>query len=411
MKKNEMFGWIAYAAMLALVLGIGFGVIQPMIQGANDADQIMNPILLLVLAVIASLILNAFLIEAGHLLGAAIGKYGVHSVNVLFFNFQKKEGKGVSFSFRSYDGLTGETVLYPKDVEKSKPQAVVYMPLVLFFVEVLALVVWIVLCEVGRNSGNTGLVWWEIFAIAALTVGGMLYLYDIFPAPLDSKNDGYLLTVLTNETNRVAYNRLLLGNYQMLVGEKAEEMDVYDNVTDFTYGVNDIILYRRLAEGKLVDAAEIAEKAVRSQETLSGRLVHEASCQRVSLLLLAGEQEKASLAYKEMSIEDKKHASLLGSAPAVRAHLLISGLIDGSYQETVRALDESDRAIRKSPEGKRALEENLIVDGLKMIHEAHPDWDLSAYNLGDEETPAAGQAEVPAKEGEKPSGEGEGPKE
>ena len=417
MKKNEMFGWIAYAAMLALVLGIGFGVIQPMIQGANDADQIMNPILLLVLAVIASLILNAFLIEAGHLLGAAIGKYGVHSVNVLFFNFQKKkEGKGVSFSFHSYDGLTGETILYPKDVEKSKPQAVVYMPLVLFFVEVVALVVWIVLCEVGRNSGNTGLVWWEIFAIAALTVGGMLYLYDIFPAPLDSKNDGYLLTVLTNETNRVAYNKLLLGNYQMLVGEKAEEMEVYDSVTDFTYGVNDIILYRRLAEGKLLEAASIAEKAVRSQETLSGRLVHEASCQRVSLLLLAGEEEKGLLAYKEMSIEDKKHASLLGSAPAVRAHLLISGLIDGSYQETIRALDESDRAIRKSPEGKRALEENLIVDGLRMIHKAHPDWDLSAYNIGEEEAssteekaPLAGEA--PSREEEKPSGGEEGPKE
>ena len=413
MKKNEMFGWIAYGAMLALVLGIGFGVIQPMIQGANDADQVMNPILLLVLAVIASLILNALLIEVGHLLGALIGKYGIHSVNVLFFNFQKKkEGKGVSFSFRSYDGLTGETVLYPKDVEKSKPQAVVYMPLVLFFVEVVALVVWIVLCEVGRNSGNAGLVWWEIFAIAALTVGGMLYLYDIFPAPLDSKNDGYLLTVLTNQTNRVAYNRLLLGNYQMLVGEKAEEMDVYDEVTDFTYGVNDIILYRRIGEGKLVEAASIAEKAVRSQATLSARLVHEASCQRVSLLLLAGEEEKGLLAYKEMSIEDKKHASLLGSAPAVRAHLVISGLVDGSYQETIRALDESDRAIRKSPEGKRALEENLIVDGLKMIHKAHPDWDLSAYNVGDEEEPSApeekGEAPVPE---DKPE-EGEGsPKE
>ena len=409
MKKNEMFGWIAYGAMLALVLGIGFGVIQPMIQGANDADQVMNPILLLVLAVIASLILNALLIEVGHLLGALIGKYGIHSVNVLFFNFQKKkEGKGVSFSFRSYDGLTGETVLYPKDVEKSKPQAVVYMPLVLFFVEVVALVVWIVLCEVGRNSGNAGLVWWEIFAIAALTVGGMLYLYDIFPAPLDSKNDGYLLTVLTNQTNRVAYNRLLLGNYQMLVGEKAEEMDVYDEVTDFTYGVNDIILYRRIGEGKLVEAASIAEKAVRSQATLSARLVHEASCQRVSLLLLAGEEEKGLLAYKEMSIEDKKHASLLGSAPAVRAHLVISGLVDGSYQETIRALDESDRAIRKSPEGKRALEENLIVDGLKMIHKAHPDWDLSAYNVGDEEEPSAPEEkdEAPVPEDKPEEGEG-----
>ena len=413
MKKNEMFGWIAYGAMLALVLGIGFGVIQPMIQGANDADQVMNPILLLVLAVIASLILNALLIEVGHLLGALIGKYGIHSVNVLFFNFQKKkEGKGVSFSFRSYDGLTGETVLYPKDVEKSKPQAVVYMPLVLFFVEVVALVVWIVLCEVGRNSGNAGLVWWEIFAIAALTVGGMLYLYDIFPAPLDSKNDGYLLTVLTNQTNRVAYNRLLLGNYQMLVGEKAEEMDVYDEVTDFTYGVNDIILYRRIGEGKLVEAASIAEKAVRSQATLSARLVHEASCQRVSLLLLAGEEEKGLLAYKEMSIEDKKHASLLGSAPAVRAHLVISGLVDGSYQETIRALDESDRAIRKSPEGKRALEENLIVDGLKMIHKAHPDWDLSAYNVGDEEEPSAPEEKVEAPVPEDKPEEGEGsPKE
>ena len=413
MKKNEMFGWIAYGAMLALVLGIGFGVIQPMIQGANDADQVMNPILLLVLAVIASLILNALLIEVGHLLGALIGKYGIHSVNVLFFNFQKKkEGKGVSFSFRSYDGLTGETVLYPKDVEKSKPQAVVYMPLVLFFVEVVALVVWIVLCEVGRNSGNAGLVWWEIFAIAALTVGGMLYLYDIFPAPLDSKNDGYLLTVLTNQTNRVAYNRLLLGNYQMLVGEKAEEMDVYDEVTDFTYGVNDIILYRRIGEGKLLEAASIAEKAVRSQATLSARLVHEASCQRVSLLLLAGEEEKGLRAYKEMSIEDKKHASLLGSAPAVRAHLVISGLVDGSYQETIRALDESDRAIRKSPEGKRALEENLIVDGLKMIHKAHPDWDLSAYNVGDEEEPSAPEEKVEAPVPEDKPEEGEGsPKE
>ena len=121
MKKNEMFGWIAYAAMLALVLGIGFGVIQPMIQGANDADQIMNPILLLVLAVIASLILNAFLIEAGHLLGAAIGKYGVHSVNVLFFNFQKKKyvghygrNSGYDYSGLYDDFRAGDSVFVKK---------------------------------------------------------------------------------------------------------------------------------------------------------------------------------------------------------------------------------------------------------------------------------------------------------
>ena len=392
MKKNEIFGWVVYIAMLAIAIGIGFGVIQPLVQGQSDVEMVMNPILLIVIAIIAGLLANAAFIELGHILGAKIGGYGIYSVNILYFCFARhKENQKFSFSFHSFDGLTGETCVYPKNIEKNKPQAMVYMPLVLFLVEVIALSVLIGIFD-GARVDNPSLISWEVFCITILTVGAMLYLYDIFPAALDSKNDGYLLTVLTNKTNRIAYNQLLLGNYQIAMGLPTVEVEVYDAVTDFTYNVNDITLYRKLEEGKLVEAAEIANKAVLSKESISERLLKEAACQKLSLYLLAGEKEKGEEAYKEMSMEAKKYASNMNSAPALRAHLCISGLLDKSYQETLRALDNGDRIIRKSPQGKRGIEEKLILEALHLIHEANPDWDLSAYNV---EEPVTDKKEEP----------------
>ena len=96
----------------------------------------------------------------------------------------------------------------------------------------------------------------------------------------------------------------------------------------------------------------------------------------------------------------------LKSAPALRAHLCISGLLDKSYQETLRALDNGDRIIRKSPQGKRGIEEKLILEALHLIHEANPDWDLSAYNV--EEPVTDKQEETPAPEEDTSKEEQEG---
>ena len=379
MKKNEILSWVVYAAMLGIAIGVGLGVIRPLSEAAGS---LMNPILLLIIALIVGVIGNAIFIELGHIIGAKIGGYNIYSVNILFFCFAKnKDTNKMSFSFRSFDGLTGETLVYPKDVEKNKPQAMVYMPLVFFLIEAIVLGVLIGVFKGVSAETNPNAVSWDMFCTTILTVGAIFYFYMIFPASLDNKNDGYLLTILTNRTNRIAYNQLLLGNYQVAMGLPVEEIEVYDVVTDFTYNVNDITFYRRLEEGKIDEAIAIAEKAILSEQTLSDRLYREAVCQKLSLLLLKENKEEGEKAYKEMSIEAKKYASLMGSAPALRAHLLISGLLDKSYQETIRALDASDRIIRKAPSGKQKIEEKLILEALSIIAKANPDWDFSAYNL------------------------------
>ena len=57
----------------------------------------------------------------------------------------------------------------------------------------------------------------------------MIYLYDIFPAALDGSNDGYLLTILNNQTNVEAYNDLLLQQHKVAFGEKIDNVQVFEH--------------------------------------------------------------------------------------------------------------------------------------------------------------------------------------
>lgn len=380
MKKNDLMGYLVYAIMIGIAIGVGLGVIRPLFTTYNAALQGNLGVVFVLLAVIGGIIFTALMLELGHLLGAKAGKYKVISWNCLFFQFKKDEKGKTKFSFANFDGITGETKFIPLDPKKSNPRHVIYMPLVFFLLEV---VVCSVLMVLGKTFAETDASWmWSfIVGVVVLTVGGMIFLYDIFPAALDGKNDGYLIPILNNETNVYAYNEMLIAENAMMKGQKVTSTPVYQSVTDFTYRLNDVTIYNRLAEGDYNGALEINDLTIKSKDKVSRRIYNNAIAQRTAIDLYRKPLDEAKEEYISLPLEEKKYIESLASAPAVRAYILISGLINDSINETKGAMDQADAAIKASGEDKRKVEERLMRFALKKVLEKHPDWDFSEYNL------------------------------
>ncbi len=381
MKKSEAMGWIVYILMLAIAAVVGFAILRPAL---NNATLPMSSILFILIAVVAGILLAANFLELGHIIGAKIGGYKITKVSILGMQFQKdKEGKfrfGFTFGF---DGLTGETAIAPKDPNKANPRHYIYAPLLLLLLEVAACVAFMV---IGLTLRTNQPVWYSsyIFALIVLTIVVIVNLYNIFPAALDSKNDGYLMTILNNKTNVLAYNNLLLAQEKMALGEELPETPVYEQVTDFTNSLNQISLYKALSEKNYERALEINEFTIASKDKVSSRVYNNAVAQKLSIHLLVSDFETAKNEYIDLPLENKKYIADLSSAPAVRAYLLVSGLIDESEGETKEALSKADKAIKDSGEEKKAIELELIKESLRKVVEKHPDWDYSDYSFDDD---------------------------
>ena len=375
MKKNDLMGYLVYALMLGIALGVGLGVIQPML---NTVTTPIHRIAFIVLAVLAGILLNALLLEFGHLLGAKLGKYKVMRFTLLGFSWKRKKDEKFRFTFGEYDGLTGETYVLPKDPKTSKPGFMIHMPLLFLLAEVVALVILIVLSESKNFVG------WKPFFVTILAVAAMIFLYDIFPAPLDSKNDGYLLTILTNETNRVAYNEMLLAEDKLKNGEPAQDIPVYEEVTNFTYRLNRISFFARLSEGKYEDAMAINEKTIACEKKVSSSVFNEAIAEKTSLILLTQPLEDGREFFIALPMEAKKYIASLSSTAAVRAYLLVSGLVEDSEIETGNALGKIRSSVKKEGTDIKKIEERVMRDACLKVKERHPDWDFSNVYLLEE---------------------------
>ena len=129
MKKSDSMGYVAYAVMLAIALLVGFLVLRPQITAYYSSFQ-LNPVVLVLISILVGIIITAIFMEIGHLIGAKIGHYNVSKSLCLGIGFKKdKNGKKV-ITAGNFDGITGETIIVPKDIKKSKPFAYIYMPLV-----------------------------------------------------------------------------------------------------------------------------------------------------------------------------------------------------------------------------------------------------------------------------------------
>jgi len=105
--------------------------------------------------------------------------------------------------------------------------------------------------------------------------------------------------------------------------------------------------------------------------------------------------DKAKEEYIALPLDEKQYISSLSSAPAVRAYILVSGLIDQSINETKDAMDKADSAIKSSGEDKRLIEERLMKLVVQKVIKIHPDWDFSEYSdVFSVDTKKPGEAEI-----------------
>ncbi len=384
MKKNDLYSLFVYVIMLAIAVVTGLVFVRPTFAAASTAIPLGNGFVFILLSVLASILLNAVIIELGHLVGAKVGGYEVYSTCALWFTLRKrkKEGK-MKFKIGGFDGLTGETKVTPKSVEKSNPKAMIYFPLLFLFVEVIVLVAIIISGQVFSSPENSW-VWWKTFAIVFLSAAFMIHIYNIFPAQLDNKNDGYLFSILTNQTNKEAYNNMLLSEYELAMGGEAIDTPVYDKVTDFTSRINDITLYKDFDKGDYEDALAIVEKTLACEKDVSERVYNTAVAHKIATLMMLNRDEEAKKYYISQPLMVKKFLSEVGNGPALRAYILISSNVDESYGETKEALACSESMVRKTVANKRKTEELLFDKTFDMVRAKHPDWDLKEFMEEDE---------------------------
>ena len=373
MKKNEFASFLVYIAMLAIAIVVGIFVIRPVLLKWDNKLEF----LWVILFILGGAVFNSLLLELGHVVGGKIGKMDIWFFCVLGFAI-KKDNKGkTSFKFSAFDGLTGQTRFLPKDVEKSSAPPSIAFPLFLYLLEVVGGVFMIAISERNFDRGTVDALWMKAFAVIFLSLGRMIYLYNYFPAHLDSPTDGYRMTLLNKPINKVAYNHLLVNEYRSAMGLPLEDTILYDELTDFTAQVNMTKVYDELSKNNIAKALGIIEKTLENEEAkLSQNTVNRAMAMKLSLVLLTTKKGEGAEYYETIDDEDRKYIANLSDGPSLRCYLLISGVLEGSETETKYALAKKEKILKRTPESEKKVEEKLIELTITRIKNLHPSWEI-----------------------------------
>ncbi len=369
MKKNDFAIFLVYVAMFAIALLVGMLWIRPIVS-ESGANMAINPILLVFISIVVGILLNSSLLELGHILGAKTGRYNVISWSILGLGVKINSDKKRKFGYVKFDGLTGETKVSPKDPNKSSLGGYISFPILFYLIELIAFVV-----VFSFASRDTSLSWLQIFSLVILTVGGMIFVYDYFPARLDSVTDGYLMLVVSKPINKVAYNNMLLAEKAAALNEPIPAMPIYEEITDFTFLLNSVTVYSYIEKGEVEKAIKLLDKAINTEKGLSKSLVREAATLKLSLLLTFRFEEGKKV-YEGIDDEEKKYISSLSSSSSLRCYLLISGLIEESETETNYAIDKVEKVYKGVSKSSKQIEKSLIETSVALIKQKHPSWNL-----------------------------------
>lgn len=381
MKKEDITGILVYALIVALAVVFGLTVLKE----HSYRSHLGNFYFLFILgAIAAGAIFNAVLFELAHIIGAKVGGYKILSVNILGLLFSFVPGTK-KFSFKGYDGLTGETKIVPKDNLKKEANPRPYLLFgSLFFI--LEFIVLFFLFNFFRKSENTGLVNAGYFMLVVGTIGGLILLYNILPLKLDTQTDGYKLTKTGGAKNRKAFNELLRIEYAAMTGNSyvpnSETIKIEKTKNNFSGDIKLNDVYQALEEKRLEDAEKIIDDILSDTTHLSNKVYIRAKAQKIYIYLLTRTLEESKEWYeKEVPIQERREISNDTTMTSIRAYILMAGLLDKSRSETIYAADRIIKAYKKTEKAQRKVETVLFNDALRKVSEAHPSWELENYLL------------------------------
>ncbi len=325
MRRQEIKGMIVYLLMLVIIFLVAILVIQKNFIYINNNLGYGGAITSIIISLVIGLILNALLIELGHMIGAKAGGYKIYNVTILGFCFYKKreDDKHFKFKFSNFDGLTGETKIY-QNKEKTSPRLYILMPILLILIEVIVL-----LSVITLISDTSDLAFLKYGSIICLTIGGIIILYDFIPLELDSSNDGYRYVITSKKENLEAYNEELriLKNIEFKNYEYDYKM--FEEITDYTSKINSYSFYHLILEDKIDEVLEIVNKTLDSK--ISNFTKEYYSLTKLYLLCLKEENVKEF--YDSLDSDTKKDITKASSMITARCYLGYLMFVDNSSSE------------------------------------------------------------------------------
>lgn len=372
MTKEDVFSLIIYIGMLGIALAVGFLVVMPAFNNGFLFDDSGARIGFLLGAIIVAILFNAILLEGGHLIGSKLGGYTILSFNLLGFCYYKEKMDDGSYKAKfkfpkSFDGLTGETQIYPNK-EKANPMFYVFAPLVLFLLEIVAMYISIIMIPDTVNGIANDLNWIKYGLIIFATIGCMFILYNYFPTRLDSLTDGYKLTLLTKKINVEAYNEYLTILGLGLVEDETKEIKTFDELTDFTADVNMLSVYQAMIFDKYDYANTLLEQMILNGK-LSKYTVLEAKIEKAFIYFLTENNEEMLKKYfnETFNSEERKYIKKVNCLQTLRLYLLFEGLIEQSKSEIEYCKNKFKKLKDNENLALANIEEKLYLKALKRI--------------------------------------------
>ncbi len=370
MKKEDLLSLVAYFLMIAIALIVGLVILRPLFA---EMTLPLNPYLFVILAIVIGLFVNVLFLEIGHVLGALIGKYKITSFNVLWMCIYKDKGKW-HFGFKNFDGLVGETRVAPKS-DKANPKPYVLFPILFFVIELALTTTFYVLAQ--QNIASEALVILGLGGVIFLALGAMIAVYNLFPARLDSMNDGYRLVLFSKPINIKAFNELMRVEEMQLEGKEIQSIPFFEEITDFTASLNLSYVYECLSKKEYQEAEEKIDLIIINPKAISTSTYNRLVAQKLYIQLMTKPIEEAKKYYETLSDSLKRFISNDVSMESVRAYVLIAGLIEESKGEVQYVNSRKQKALKRAISSRAEAEKQLYKEALNKVLEAHPDWDLS----------------------------------
>jgi len=376
MKKEDITGLLVYLVIFAFAIVFGLTVLREFASKSSLGGLFF---LFVLGAIVVGIILNAIIFEMGHLLGAKIGHYDVLSVNILGFCFYKENNK-IKFKFKGYDGLTGETRIYPrKDNSKHNPRPYLLLGTLFFAIEFVAFVI---LFSALKSSKSTTVQNVAYFLLIVAVLGAMIEIYNILPLQLDTITDGYRLKLISNPKNKEAFDELLRVKYAIENGEKDVQIKTFENITNFTSELNLNKVYALLDKGNWEEAEKLLDQIIDAKDGVSYKVYLRSKAQKIYINLMFKSEDDIKEFYEtQVPVSERRQISEDVSMASIRAYMLMSGLLDKSRSETELALNNVMKAFKRTSKQRQPIELKLYNDALNKVIAAHNDWHLEVFLL------------------------------